>query len=54
MIHIVFHPLLPRVERFTNKWAILDVYNANLEKGIQWVKLNDFFPFFFFSVTTGI
>lgn len=42
MIHIVFHPLLPRVERFTNKWAILDVYNANLEKGIQLVKLNDF------------
>ena len=42
MIHIVFHPLLPRVERFTNKWAILDVYNANLEKGMQWVKLNDF------------
>ena len=48
MIHIVFHSLLPRVERFTNKWTILDVYNANLEKGIQWVKLNDFFLSFFF------
>ena len=49
MIHIVFHSLLPWVERFTNKWTILDVYNANLEKGIQWVKLNDFFLFFFLS-----
>ena len=47
MIHIVFHSLLSRVKRFTNKWTILDVYNANLEKGIQYVNWMIFFLFFF-------